>query len=373
MKILSALTPGRMLLWLFVVPSVLGAIYYAALASDRYVSEAVIAVRDTSSGSPVSSGTTTLSIASALLGGSNPVALSDTFYLLAYVHSADMIDKLEAKLHLREHYAEAKLDPFYRVWSWMSKEYFLDYVRSRVVVTIDELSGLVTVDVEGFDPVFAKKVADELLLQSEAFMNDYSHGIALEKMNFAQSETEKSLQRSLDAKAKIVAFQTQHKLLDPASQAVANSSLTAALQASLSQQEAALKAALAYLQQDSFQAQTMRSQIAATRSQLEAERLRGTSGESSDKLGALTFEYQNMLTQGVFYDGAYQAAVLALEQARLDSIRKLKTVVVVQRPSKPDSAIYPRRLYNFATVLVIFGLFFAIVRLVVATIREHQD
>jgi capsular polysaccharide transport system permease protein len=373
MKLLSAFTPSRMLLWLFIIPSVLGALYYAALADDRYVSEAVVAVRDTSSGSPTSSGSSTLSIASALLGGTNPVALSDTLYLLSYVHSTDLIDKLDEKLHLRDHYANAKLDVFYGIWPWMSREYFHEYFRNRVVVTIDELSGLVTINVEAFDSAFAKKVADEIVIQSEAFMNDYAHSIAFEKMKFAQSEAESSLKRSLDMKAKIVAFQTQHKLLDPTSQAVANSSLTAGLQATLTQQEATLKASLAYLQEDSYQIKTLRSQIAATRSQLDAERLRGTSGEGSDKFGALAFEYQSMLTQGAFYDGAYQAAVLTLEQARLDSLRKLKTVVVVQKPSKPDSALYPRRWYNFATVLVICGLFFAIARLVVATIREHQD
>jgi capsular polysaccharide transport system permease protein len=369
MKFIDAVTPRRVLIWAFVVPVVFGAIYYAALAKERYVSESVIAVRDTSSGGP-SSGS---SLASLLGGAGNPVAISDTLYLQNYLHSADMLNRLEPKLHLRDHYADAKLDVFYKVWPWVSKEYFLDYFRNRVSITVDEISGLVTIGVEGFTPEYAKSVADAVLSESESFMNGYSHKIAEEKMSFAQAEVEKAQARALAAKAKIVEFQTKHKLLDPGAQAATNSTVTASLQGALTQQEAALKAALGYLQEDSYQVRTLRSQLTATQSQLETERLRGTSGDGSDKYGTLVFEYQNLLAQGAFQDASYQAAMISQEQARLDTLRKLKTLVVLQAPTQPESAIYPQRWYNFATVIAVFGMLFAIIRLVVATIREHQD
>jgi capsular polysaccharide transport system permease protein len=372
MNILSALTPRRMFIWLFLVPVLISAGYFAVLAKSRYVSQAIVAVRDTSAGGPASSASSALSLAS-MLGSVNPVAISDTLYLMAYLHSSDMIDKLEAKLQIRDHFAAGGLDVFYRVWPWMSKEYFHEYFRRRVTINLDEMSGLLTVDVEGFDPAFSKKIADEMLVQGEAFMNDYAHRIASDKVEFARKETEKSLQRALEAKAKIVDFQTTHKLLDPTSQAVANSTLTASLQAGLTQQEAALKAALGYLQDDSLQVQTMKNQINALKAQLEVERVRATAGTGVDKLGALSFEYQSLLTLGAFYDGTYQASMVALEQARLDSLRKLKTVVVLQKPSTAESAIYPSRLYNFTTVLILLGLLYSIFRLAVATIREHQD
>jgi capsular polysaccharide transport system permease protein len=192
-------------------------------------------------------------------------------------------------------------------------------------------------------------------------------------MSFAQAEVEKAQARALAAKAKIVEFQTKHKLLDPGAQAATNSTVTASLQGALTQQEAALKAALGYLQEDSYQVRTLRSQLTATQSQLETERLRGTSGDGSDKYGTLVFEYQNLLAQGAFQDASYQAAMISQEQARLDTLRKLKTLVVLQAPTQPESAIYPQRWYNFATVIAVFGMLFAIIRLVVATIREHQD
>jgi len=90
-------------------------------------------------------------------------------------------------------------------------------------------------------------------------------------------------------------------------------------------------------------------------------------------LASLNIEFQSLLTQAAFAEDVYKASVAAFEQARLDASRKLKTIVVLEPPTLPDRAIYPRRLYNFATVLVLCGILLAIVRLVIATIREHQD
>jgi capsular polysaccharide transport system permease protein len=46
---------------------------------------------------------------------------------------------------------------------------------------------------------------------------------------------------------------------------------------------------------------------------------------------------------------------------------------VVEPPSRPETAQYPLIAYNLATLLAICVLTYAIVRLVLATIREHLD
>lgn len=46
---------------------------------------------------------------------------------------------------------------------------------------------------------------------------------------------------------------------------------------------------------------------------------------------------------------------------------------MIEPPSKPETAEYPRRLYALVTVLLASLLVYAIVRFVLAVIREHQD
>jgi len=374
MNILKILTPRVVALLTLVLPTALGTVYYFGLAADRYVSHAVVGVKDTSdSGS--SSGSSLAGAASALLGGGGAAtSLSDTFYLQNYLHSMDLLNKLDAQLKIREHFSHSGLDPIYRVWGWTSQEAYLEYFRNRVEISRDDYSGLLTVDVQGFEPRFAQALAQGVLRESEAFINEYSHRIAREKMRFAESELELARKRLEDAKLQVATFQTTYKLLDPTTQAAASSNLTAGLQAKLAQQESDLRAALAIMQDDSFQVRTLRSQLAATRAQIEAERVRSTGANvDSAQLPALTLKFQELLTAAVFADETHKAALLAYEHARMDTARKLKTVVVIEPPTLPQEAVYPRRLYNLFTVMALALMVFVITRLTLATIREHQD
>jgi capsular polysaccharide transport system permease protein len=371
MKLKTLLGDRSLFVILFGAPVLGAALYYGAIAADRYVSQTIITVRDM--GSSSSSSSSALGAAAALLGGGGALSLPDVMYLQSYIHSVDMLKRLDAKLHLREHYQQPWYDPFYRLWPGTSQEWLQQYMANRIELSRDDFSGLLTVDVQGFEAAYAQQVAQAILAESESFVNEYSHRIAREKLVFAEGEVERALARATGAKQKLIEFQAKNKLLDPLSQAAANSTLTAQLQAAQAQQEASLKAALDYLAPDSFQVQTLRSQLSATRAQLEAERLRGTTVTGGAQLSAQAVEYQGLVTQAGFLDEAYKAALIGVEQARIDSQRKIKTVVVVEAPVLAESAIYPARIYNFLTVLALCAMLFSIVRLVVATVREHQD
>ena len=70
---------------------------------------------------------------------------------------------------------------------------------------------------------------------------------------------------------------------------------------------------------------------------------------------------------------AYKLALSAVEASRISATRKLQNLVVIEPPSMPDNAEYPRRWYSLLTLLVGSLLILAVVRLVLATIQEHQD
>ena len=95
--------------------------------------------------------------------------------------------------------------------------------------------------------------------------------------------------------------------------------------------------------------------------------------KSGTQLASLSIEFQSLQTRAVFAEEGYKSAVLMLEQARLDSMRKLKTVVVVEPPTQPQEALYPRRIYDLLTLLVGCTMLLAVVKLILVTIREHQD
>lgn len=353
--------------WMVMLPVLLAALYYAVIAADRYVSESIISVKD--SGGVAASAVTGIA---TLLTGTNTGSREETLYLQEHIHSMDMLKHLDDKFNLRAAYGAEKLDPIYRLWGGTSQEWFLEYYRNRVEVVFDDINGLLTVRVEGFDPAFAHAVNAEILAQSERFINELSHRLARDQLAFAEGELRKAGERLRDAKAKLLAFQNKHGIFDPVVQAQAAAALSTQLEAEIARKEAELKAMLGYLQDSAPQVEALRNQIAALKSQTLLEQQKVASG-SGGRLNRLAAEYHNLSLEAGFAEEAYKASLASVETTRIEASRKIKTVAVIESPVTPEKAIYPRRIYNLITLFVALVLLYGIVNLTIATIKDHRD
>ena len=157
MMSLQALTPRRLAIAIIAVPVALATIYFAAFASDRYVSESIVTVRQASDNSAAIPGI------AMMLTGTNPPARDDTLYLRQYVHSLDLLQRLDQRLGLREHFGQVVSDPLYRLPPDADQEWFLDFYRNRVEVLFDDTASLLTIRVQGFDPAFAQTLNKAIL------------------------------------------------------------------------------------------------------------------------------------------------------------------------------------------------------------------
>lgn len=368
MKFLTAMTPRALKIAIIGVPLLVTALYLFVFAADRYVSESTITVRQGSSEGVALPG------AAMLLAGLTPPSREDTLYVQYYIHSLALLQKLDKELKVRDHFATVHADLLHWARRGSSQEEFLRYFRDRVQVTYDDVASLLTVRVEGFDPDFAQKLNRAILQESERFVNEYSQKIARDQLLFAEGELKTSAQRVERAKAQLLEFQTRNRQLDPIFQAEASGALTAELLATKARLEGELNALLAYMTEDAPQVRALRSRIAATSKQAEAERARGTmpTGQG-ERLNQQAVEFQGLKMQAEFAVDAYKIALGAVENARIDATRKLKSLVVIEPPSRPQTAEYPQRLYTLFTVFALSLLIYAITRLVLATIREHQD
>jgi len=362
----ASFTPRRLQLALIALPMAIGIFYYTVIAADRYVSESIVSV-NAATLTPLSGGGISLG------GGSSLLSWQDTLYLIDYVHTDNVLRELDAKLKLREHYEQPKLDFLFRAWSSATHEQFLKYYQNRVELEFNDLSGLLTIRTQGFDSKTATAINKMLLDSSERFVNDFSQRVAREQMEFSQAQANIAQARLQSTKAKVLQFQTANKILDPAAQSVAANALTSELLATIARLEADLKNKLSFMQADAPAVQTVRDQIAANRAQLETERARTTNSEAGDRLGALSVQYQALQLEALFAEDAYKSAVAALDTARVDAAKKLKSLVIVASPSTPESAEYPRRIYDLLTLLAACIIIYSVIRLIVATIQEHQD
>jgi capsular polysaccharide transport system permease protein len=353
--------------WLIVIlPMLFVIIYYTFFAANRYVSETVVTVRqaNNSAVSAVSG--------LAMLAGVSPSSREDVLFLREYIHSLDMLKILDKKLAVRSAYEAQKSDPFFRLYGWMSKEWFLWYYRNRVEVVYDDMTGLLRIRTEAFTAEQAQAINKAILSESERFVNELSHRMSRDQMAFAEDELKIAKERYMLDKSALVSFQNTHAVFDPVAQAQAKASLFEELDSTIAKKEAELGAMLSYLQESAPQVVALRSEITALKVQASKEKGKIASVSGGEKLNSLASNYQDLVLEAGFAEDAYKVALTSVEKTRIEASEKVKQLAVIQSPILPETAEYPKRLYNLITIFIFLLLLAGITRLIKATIEDHK-
>ncbi len=349
-------------IWL---PFLLAVVYFVAIASDRYVSEAKFILQQTNGEHSVN-----FDLGSLISGSST--AHQDALLVQEYIHSMDMLKDLEKALQLRRHYADPQWDFVSRLPEDASQEDFLEYYRKRIKVEFDEFSSVLSIEVDAFDREFSRQIAQLLLSKGEAFVNSIGHRMAEEQMDFVAGQTDLSQGRLRSAKQNVISFQDAHEIVSPRGEADSRIGIIGTMEAELAKERAELKKLLGFLNSTAPEVVAKRNQIDALDKQIQVEKAR-LSGSEGEKLNDLVASFEDIQMDLEFATDLYRSSLAALETARVEASRKLKHLIVIQSPALPEEALYPRRLYVLTTLLVFLTLLYGIGRLTVATIKDHRD
>lgn len=365
-KILHKFSQDRLALLLVALPVAITGLYFQTLSQDRYVSESQVIVKRSDDSKGVN-----LDLGSLLSGGSSTLR-EDAMLLQQYIHSPDMLERLDKTLKLKEAFgAAAGWDVLYRLPADASKEQFLSYFRARVEVQFDEKTSLLKIRTQGFDPVFAQKLNQTILTESERFINELSHKISRDDVAFAQVEVDSAYTQLNQAKEKLLNYQNRNGLIDPYAQAQATGQLVAELEGKQAQLEAELRNLQGYLQSDSPQVVSAQNALAAIKAQIIEEKAKLAS-PAGDKLNRKAAQFQEIKAQVEFRADLYKLALTTLEKSKVAAVHKLKSLAVISAPQQPQEAEYPRKLYVLASLLFICSLLYGTARLTISIIEDHK-
>ena len=349
-----------------VIASLLAAVYWAFVASDRYVSVAHVVVQRTElAGIPnITIGT--------LLGNAAPNQ-EDQLLLRDHLLSVDMLQRLHAKLNLRGHYSDARRDPISRMWfENTSLERFHEHYLSRVTIEFDDYSGVLVIEAQAYDPKTAHAIAATLVEEGERFMNAMAHRLAQEQVNFLERQVVGLQERVLEARRVVLAFQNRHGLLSPQGTAENLAGIINRLEAQVTDLRARRTAMLGYLMPNAAAVIEINLQIAAIDKQMAAEKAR-LAAPQGKTLNRTVEEYERLQLTAEFAQDVYKTSLAALESGRVEATRVLKKLSVLQQPFEPQYPIEPRRIYNIV-IFTLLALFVAgTLHLLAAIIRDHKD
>jgi capsular polysaccharide transport system permease protein len=358
----------KLAIGLILIPFLLAVIYFCFFAVDRYVSTAQVVVRQEGS-NPAAQ----MPGLATLLTGANPASREETLYLREYIASHDMMNVLEQRLHWVEHYSAQRKDVFHWLDKDASQEDLIKFYRRMVSAHYDETTGLLTVGVQAYTPEMSELLLTTILELSERFVNEVSHGIAREQMSFAKSELESARKSYAVRKEQLLSFQNDNKVLDGKTSAQGRAEIIATLEGEYSKQQAIATEMQYKLRMDSPQVQQQKLRVNAIKAQLSAEKRLLVSAPDGDQANVIASRYQQLTLDAGIAEDSYKIAVAALDNARIEASKKIRTLVTVVTPNTPELALYPERVYNLATILIALLMLFGITRFLIASIEDHRD
>ncbi len=350
-----------------IVATSLLCILYLTFSSDRYVSEATILIQNTEQITSQNLDVTTLLSG---MGGPNK---SDQLLLSEYLLSVDMLKKLDKALNLRAHYSDSKWDFASRMW--LGKyylEWFYRYYLSRVSVTYDEMSGVLRIQVQAYDPNISHKIAQSLVQYGEKFMNEMSHDLAKVQVEFLEKQVSQAQKQVLNASKALLNFQNQKGLISPKATVESIHTIISKLEEQRTELQTQLASLPKNLNKYNPTKNSIYQSLSAVKHQIEKEKnkLASTTGIS---LNYLMEEEQLLQLDLKFKQDIYKASLIALEKGKMDAARAIKHVSILQKPFYPEYALQPKRLYGITSIICITFLIFGIINLLKYIILDHVD
>ncbi|WP_409928920.1 capsule biosynthesis protein [Yersinia frederiksenii] len=351
---------------MILAPMTLLTLYLLIFSQPRYLSESKIAIKQSNdvSGSNLNVG--------LLLGAGNPSSAEDALYLKEYINSPDILGVLDKQLNFRQAFGQSGWDFFYHLPRNATREQFLNYYRDRISVAYDDKTGLLTIGTQGFSAEFAQQFNQAILKESERFINEISHHIAREQLQFAENEMQAARVKLNSSKADLLSYQNSNNVLDPEAQALAATNLVNTLVSQRIQMEADLRNLMTYLREDAPQVVSAKNALKSLSTQIDNEKSKITAPDGH-KLNRMAVDFEEIKARVLFDTDIYKLTLTSIEKTRVDAARKLKVLSVISSPQLPQEAKFPNRLYLLISWLLVCGLLFGTVKLLLAVIDDHKD
>lgn len=351
--------------WLLCVIAIgCAVLYWAFMASDRYVSTTHIVLQSPEI-SPA--GMNLSSLLSGTQGSGDLLLLKD------HLESVDMLKKLQDKLDIRSHYANADIDWFSRLNEQDTElENLHRYMQSRISIVFDDYAAVLRIQVQAFSPVMAQQISQTLLDEGEKHMNFMGQRLAAEQVAFIEKQVATLEQRLFAARKELLEFQNKEGLVSPTNTMQAIFAVVSQLETQLALLQAKKKSASSYQSATSPEIVRLNGEIQALQQQISQEKSKMAT-QSGNALNQVSSVFQTLELKSRFALELYSNALLTLESTRVEAARKLKQISVLQYPTLPEYSTEPRRGHNIVVFMLLALFISSIFHLALAIIRDHRD
>jgi capsular polysaccharide transport system permease protein len=359
---MSSISRFVIFLLVFLLPLAGVTVYELRYATDRFHSEASIIVTAERGAAP--------SLDLSVLGIPAPESQRDPLVLQEFISSTEMLHYLDDKLELRKHYSDPAIDWWSRLPAGYATEDFKTYLERYIVASLDTDSQVLSLHVEAFNREYAQKIVTAILERAQQFTDQLNEKVTKGQLKFFEDQLTNSERRLREAKAQLLAFQNENRVLNPEGEATLVSGNIAELGRELIRLQGELDTKLQVLAETAPSIVILKKQIATVKAQIEQERNRLT-GNSEGAVNELEAQFREIQFNIEFVTNIYKSNLAQFEAAKVALVQRLKYLVVVRQPTIADASLYPSRGFIIGTAAMILFMVFFVVSLIISIIREH--
>lgn len=345
---------------LFFLPVMALAVYLLFIAADQYISESRFLVR-----SSQKSGLESIASITSLMSGGES---KDGQIIAEYVQSREMLEELSKDHDIRKIFSPGSRDFFAELSTGASIEDVVEYWQGQISISVNRLSGLVTMKVRTFSPESSLALSHAILEISERMVNKLTRRNEQDALIQARAETERANKNLENATISLRDARNEAGVLDIAVSAKAYGEVISTLRSQLSSIEGEIESLTRSVTPTSPQVVALRNQAAGLRTQIEkyertiagsqslgdapTEVLQGNLVDQAPLLNQREIELKVAQTE-------FARAASTLEKARLTANTQQSYLVPYVDPQLAERSLYPRRGLVFLVASLVLFLLWA--------------
>lgn len=349
-----------------VLPVIVVAIYYFAVASGQYVSESRFVIK-----SPNQRSAQVSTIASLIQTTGLSAGQEQANEVMDYVRSRSALRDVMQRFDLRQIYGRSEIDRMARYpmpFKSDLNENLYEYYKGKVDISLDHDSGLIVLRTLAFTAQDARTLNEQLLRQSETLVNDLNNTAQNRSIAEAEQRVLAAQDRVSKARQALARYRDSVLLVDPGKQATGVLEIVNRLVAEKASLQAQLNT-VERLTPRNPMIPALRQKISSLDGEItrQTRRAVGGSGAISRKLPP----YESLELEQEFASQVLLLASTSLEQARVEAARQQFYLERVVDPGLPDKAEFPHSLRIVLTVLGALLCLYFILWMFVVGILEH--
>lgn len=352
---------------IFLVAPCLGSIvYFGLIASPQYMTETKFIVHS-GDGQRVDG----LGLVTGLPSAN---VVQDTQVVANYITSRAIVEKLQAKLDLRQIYGDSSIDWVARFNPSRSLEKLVEYWDRKTDVSIQLPGGIVTARIKAFGADDALRLGSLVIEFSEELINEMNRRMLADSVTASQLDLDRAGQRLTQVRSQLEATRNTEGMIDPNLASKSLMDLVTMLKGDQLRLQQEYDSLIKSVSTTAPQARALEVRIAAISEQIkELEgRMAGSARGADRRISETMTRFSELELERRIAERQYATAAAALYNARASAERKLVYLQVFQKPALPHEARYPKRLLSVVAVCAASFLLWATALGLASLARNHM-